>query len=132
MNFPTTADISAWVSAVVAAVLVGLGLWVKASKANADVKRNTADGDTYSHLTQALEAAIRERDAALADARSAWGRRTEDAAKIAHLEAREVQLTGDLTRLREEFESFRRLIVRRFPESADFMPSGPGALPPHE
>lgn len=61
-------------------------IWFRDSK-------EKGDGDRHSTL---LDSLISERNAALADARAAWAQRTDDAIKIARLEADNRHMHGQL------------------------------------
>lgn len=121
MSIPTNTEVTTWLGVIGTAVVAALAMWVRASKANATVKKQNVEGDLYERL-------VKERDDAMRDAREAWATRTHDAEQIARLIAREEALRNDMVRLRDEFSAWKRMILRRFPEAADFMPSNTGTL----
>lgn len=115
------AEVSTWFAGLLTAAGVALGMFVKASKAMLDAKKHGAEGDFIERLQKRAEQAE-------ADAREAWATRLADTQALARSLEREIALRADITRLQQELVDVRRLIVRHFPDAADFFPSGPGRL----
>ncbi len=123
MQFPTTGEVSAWGAMGAAALTFALGLFVRTTKARLEAQRSAAEGELIQRL-------LKERDDALVDSREAWKTRTADAQAIARAAEREIAMRDKFDHLQAEFDAFKRLIVRRYPEMADFFPSDHGALVP--
>lgn len=70
-----------------------------------------------------VELLLKERDKALADAREAWRVRQIDAEAIARLTSQNVYQQEEITRLMEEFATFKRRIGRLYPPSRRFLDS---------
>lgn len=72
---------------------------------------------------------LKERDAANADWRDAWRVRQQDTEVIARLAAQNAHLTAEISRLREEIASFKRLVLRLHPDMRMFLASSYPPLP---
>lgn len=121
-QLPTSGEVSAWVAMLAGIGGIALGLFVKTAKAQLEAKKAEAEGGLIERL-------LKERDEALTDAREAWKTRLADAQAISRAIEREIAMRDKFDHLQGEFDAFKRLIVRRYPEMADFFPSGHGSLP---
>lgn len=119
---PTT--VSAWIAVMAGAGGVALGMFAKASKTMLDARKNIGEVDLIRRLEARLIVSEQERKSAIDDAREAWKTRTSDAQSIARLMERELALQAQVTRIQDEFDSFKRFIYKRYPEAQEFFPSG--------
>lgn len=76
-----------------------------------------------------VELLLKERDAANADWRDAWRVRQHDTEVIARLTSQNEHLIAEITRLRDEIGSFKRLVLRLHPDMRAFLVSSYPPLP---
>lgn len=107
--------------ATVCAGVVGLGASVALLRRR--LSRDKAEMVKDRVESGYVELLLKERDAANADWRDAWRVRQKDTEVIARLAAQNEHLTAEISRLREEIGSFKRLVLRLHPDMRAFLVS---------
>jgi MFS superfamily sulfate permease-like transporter len=114
------ATVATW-GAVIAGVATSLALFARrVSRDRTEIAKDRAEQTSLAKL-------LAERDTAITESREFWRLRQLDGASIARLENRCANQQREIKRLQLEFASFRRMVVRAYPEierwlESDFVP----------
>lgn len=119
MDAGLTQQVVGWTAAATAVIGAAGGaalLRRRLSRDNTEMTKDRVEGQFFGQL-------LKERDDALADAREAWRVRQVDVESIARLTSQNLYQQQEIERLRDEFSSFKRLIVRLYPTTRAFLES---------
>jgi hypothetical protein len=73
---------------------------------------------------------LKERDAAIRDAHDAWEERHADTQAIARLSVENEYQAKEIARLTTEFAAFKRVLIRLYPQTREFLESEFGTTGP--
>ena len=115
---------------IVATALSMLGLGGGAAFLRRRLSRDSTEMTKDRTESKFVELLLADRDAAMASSREAWKTAQASAEAIARLVAENLHQTNEIHRLVDEFGAFKRMLIRLYPETRQFLSSDyPPLLP---
>lgn len=93
------------------------------SRDRTEIVKDRVEGDYVERL-------LKDRDAALLEAREAWRVRQVDVESIARLTSQNLYQAQEIARLGVEMAAFKRLLIRLYPDTRELLDSTWGAMAP--
>ena len=115
---------------IVATALSMLGLGGGAAFLRRRLSRDSTEMTKDRTESKFVELLLADRDAAMASSREAWKTAQASAEAIARLVAENLHQTNEIHRLVDEFGAFKRMLIRLYPETRQFLSSDYPPLSP--